>query len=83
MDGQLNMPEVYSKLKSKHFPLFTTIQKLIFMLDGTLRNSYFTRDSDGRILGMDSHLGWHSECSNGSGVMMINTHHKSSSNFDE
>lgn len=32
---------------------------------------------------MDSHLGWHSECSNGSGVMMINTHHKSNTNFDE
>lgn len=54
------------------------------MLDACLPNSFFTRDKDQNILGMDSFLGWHSECSGaGQAVMMINSHHKLDIDYDE
>ena len=56
------------------------------MLDASLYESFFTRDKFGNILGMDSYLGWHSECAGGSGTkgaMMINTHYKQDIDFDK
>jgi hypothetical protein len=56
------------------------------MLDASLQYSFFTRDNVGNILGMDSYLGWHSECAGGSegrGAMMINTHYKQNVDFDK
>lgn len=78
------MPAAYSSLKKEHFPLFTTIQKLIYMLDASLPNSFFTRDSNDNIIGMDSQLGWHSECGGeaSQGAMMINTHHRTTIDYD-
>jgi hypothetical protein len=58
-----NLPAAFEDLEPHHFPLFTTIKKLIFMLDASLENSFFTRDKDKNILGMNSNLGWHSEAS--------------------
>ena len=43
------------------------------MLDATLYNSFFSRRSDGKIIGMESSLGWHSE---DRGVFMINQDYK-------
>jgi len=55
------------------------------MLDASLQNSFFTRDSLGNIIGMDSSPSWHSECGNnseGGGVMMINSHYKENIDYD-
>lgn len=79
MDGQLELPNSFGKLKDRHFPLFTTVQKLIYMIDGALPYSFFTRDCNGNILGMDSTAGWHGEQGN---VLMINQHHKQNIDFD-
>ena len=65
LNDQLTVPAQFSKLQSKHFPLFSTVQRLIYMMDASLMNSFFTRDKQGNMIGMDSHLGWHSECANG------------------
>ena len=45
------------------------------MLDASLQRSYFTRTYTGKIVGMDSSLGWHSE---DQGVFMINQDYKQS-----
>ena len=66
---QLKMPEAFSQLEIKHFPLFVTVQKLVYMLDASLYRSFFSRSYDGKIVGMDSNLGWHGE---EAGVFMIN-----------
>jgi hypothetical protein len=79
------MPAAYSDLKKEHFPLFTTIQKLIYMFDASLPNSFFTRDANNNIIGMDSQMGWHSECGGESsqGAMMINSHHRTTVDYDQ
>lgn len=78
------MPQAFHALQAPHFPLFTTIHKLIYMLDGSLQNSFFTRNKDGSIVGMSSHLGWHSEQSNGgeASTLMINSHHRHTQDYD-
>ena len=45
------------------------------MLDASLRRSFFSRTSQGRVIGMESSLGWHSE---DKGVFMINQDFKQS-----
>ena len=72
---QLNLPEKISKLSAKHFPLFLTVQRLVYMLDASLHNSFFSRKRNGKIIGMESSLGWHNE---DSGVFMINQDFKQS-----
>ena len=62
-------------LSSHHFPLFLTVQRLVYMLDASLRRSFFSRTSQGRVIGMESSLGWHSE---DKGVFMINQDFKQS-----
>jgi len=66
--------------------MFSTIQKLIYMLDASLPYSFFSRDKNKNIIGMDSFLGWHSECGGGSdgfkGAMMINSHFKTNVDYD-
>jgi hypothetical protein len=55
------------------------------MLDASLHDSFFSRDAQYGIMGMDQSVGWHSELndSEGSGVMMINAHHKMNFNYEE
>ena len=43
------------------------------MLDASLYYSFFSRRRDGKIIGLDSNLGWHSE---ENGVFMINQEFK-------
>ena len=75
VDQQLAMPEQMHQLSGRHFPLFLTVQRLVYMLDASLYNSFFTRKSNGKIIGMESSLGWHSE---DRGVFMINQDFKQS-----
>lgn len=68
-EQQWKLPDSFSMLQSHHFPLFLTVQRLVYMLDASLERSFFSRTADGKIIGMDSSLGWHSE---NQGVFMIN-----------
>lgn len=63
------MPNAFDDLQPRHFPLFVTVQKLFYMMDACLPYSFFSRDVNNNINGLDSNLGWHNEKK---GVMMIN-----------
>ena len=73
VDAQLSLPDSWHQLNDHHFPMFLTVQKLIYMLDGAIWNSFFSRTHDRKIQGLDSNLGWHNE---DKGVFMINQHFK-------
>ena len=34
-------------LSSEHFPLFVTVRRLIYMMDASLENSFFSRNNEG------------------------------------
>ena len=74
-DEQRTLPESFRQLKPHHFPLFLTVQRLVYMLDASLDRSFFSRTGEGKIIGMESSLGWHNE---DSGVFMINQNFKQS-----
>ena len=65
----INMPESFEKLNQDHYPLFVTIKRLIYMLDASMDHSFFSRNAEGKIIGMDSNVEWHNESR---GVLMIN-----------
>jgi len=69
VESQLNLPEDFIGLQPNNFPLFVTVQRLIYMMDASLENSFFSRDSSNKIMGMENNLGWHRE---DRGVFMIN-----------
>lgn len=50
------------------------------MMDACLNYSFFSRDYQNNIIGLDSNLGWHNESQ---GVMMINHYHKESIDYNE
>lgn len=50
------------------------------MVDACLNYSFFSRDNNNNIIGLDSNLGWHNESK---GVMMINHYYKESIDYDE
>lgn len=56
------------QLKESDFPLFLTLRKLVFMLDGCLETPFFARTLDGKIIELSSSSQWHSEKQ---GVMML------------
>ena len=76
----MNMPNSYDDLKPHHFPMFATVKKLIYMMDACLNYSFFSRDHNNNIIGLDSNLGWHNESK---GVMMINHYYKESMDYDD
>lgn len=49
------------------------------MMDACLNYSFFSRDHNNNIIGLDSNLGWHNESK---GVMMINHYFKESIDYD-
>src|SRR3569833_3385335 len=49
------------------------------MMDACLNFSFFSRDSQGNIIGLDSNLGWHNESK---GVLMINHYYKENIDYD-
>jgi hypothetical protein len=80
LESQLQIPNSFSDLKPHHFPLFSTVKKLIYMIDATFGFSFFSRDANNNIIGLDSNLGWHNESK---GVMMINHYFKENIDYDE
>ena len=68
---------VYNSLSSvpkNEYPLFLTVKKLIYMLDGNWSYSFFSRDQSGKIFGMESCNEWHNEGKQG--ALMINQYQK-------
>ena len=57
-----------------------TVQKLVYMLDASLYWSFFARNQEGKVIGLDSNLGWHNE---ESGVFMINQDFKRSEQMQQ
>jgi hypothetical protein len=49
------------------------------MMDACLAYSFFSRDHNNSIIGLDQNLGWHNEAK---GVMMINHYFKESIDYD-
>ena len=85
IEQQLNIPSALNELGPHHYPLFVPVQKLIYMLDASLPQSFFARDQDGNIIGVNSFMGWHSESSMGGdkGTMMINSSFKMKIDYDD
>lgn len=72
-EKQLQLPNSIDNLTNEHFPLFATIKRFIYMIDASLDFSFFSRNVDGQIIGMDSNVEWHNESK---GVFMINQYFK-------
>lgn len=79
IETQLNIPNSFDELQPSHFPLFITVKRLIYMMDACLNYSFFSRDHNNNIIGLDSNLGWHNESK---GVMMINHYYKENIDYD-
>jgi hypothetical protein len=74
----------YNRLKlipKAEYPLFLTVKKLIYMLDGDCSYSFFCRDINGKIYGMDSSNEWHNESKDG--AFMINRYQRDPYDFDK
>ncbi|CDW90518.1 lupus brain antigen [Stylonychia lemnae] len=80
LEKQLKLPSSMDSLSADHFPLFATVRRLIYMIDASLQSSFFSRNSEGGIVGMDSGVEWHNE---NRGVFMINQYFKSQHSYDE
>lgn len=80
IENEMNIPNSYDELKANQFPLFITVKRLVYMMDACLSFSFFSRDHNNNIIGLDSNLGWHNESK---GVMMINHYFKESIDYDE
>lgn len=69
IEKQLSLAMSMDELSSEDFPLFLTVKRLLFMIDASTDFPFFSRDSSGQQIGMDSNVQWHNESS---GVFMIN-----------
>ena len=49
------------------------------MIDASLNYSFFARDHQNRMLGLENNLSWHNE---NKGMFMINSQYKSTQDFD-
>jgi hypothetical protein len=61
IDKQLSLPNAFEQLQASQFPLFTTVTRLLLMLDGCLAYSFFKRDINDNVIGFDSNFGWHND----------------------
>lgn len=68
-EHQMDIPAAFEDLKPQHFPLFLTVKQLLFMLDASLYDSFFFRDAQNKVVGMENNLTWHNE---NKGMFMIN-----------
>ena len=50
------------------------------MLDASLDHSFFSRNFEGNIIGMENNVQWHNESK---GVYMINQYYKQQRNYDD
>ena len=73
-EKQQNLPNAITSMQADQFPAFLTVKKLIYMLDGSLSNSFFARAPDGSIIGSSTSTDWHNESKNG--AFMINRYLK-------
>lgn len=80
IESEMNLPNSFDDLKPWQFPLFVTVKRLIYMMDACLAYSFFSRDHNNNIIGLDQNLGWHNEAK---GVMMINHYFKESIDYDQ
>lgn len=80
VESQLNMPAAFEDLKPVHFPLFLTLKQLLFMLDASLCESFFYRDQENKVVGMENNLTWHNE---NKGLFMINQQYKSDTDYNK
>lgn len=48
--GEKAVPEKFDDFKNDEFPVFLTSKKLLLMIDGSLPNPFFKRDSSGKLL---------------------------------
>ena len=80
VERQLQLPNSMEFLNSDHFPLFVTVKRLILMLDASLQYSFFCRNFEGSIIGMENNVQWHNESK---GIYMINQYYKQQRNYDE
>ena len=69
LEKQLDLPKTMKSLNSDHFPLFVTVKRLLYMLDASTPQPFFSRDAEGQLVGMSSRAEWHNEQG---GVFMIN-----------
>lgn len=70
-----------SQLKQKDYPLFLTVKRLIMMLDASTYFPFFSRDADGKQVGLNGNLEWSNEQG---GVFMINQYHRrTQTDFDD
>ena len=52
-DATSRLPNAFDDLQPHHFPLFLTVKRLIYMMDACLSYSFFSRDHNNNIIGMD------------------------------
>jgi hypothetical protein len=52
-DATTKLPNAFDDLKPHHFPLFLTVKRLIYMMDACLSYSFFSRDHNNNIVGLD------------------------------
>jgi hypothetical protein len=79
IENDMNLPNSFEELKPYQFPLFITVKRLVYMMDACLSFSFFSRDHNNNIIGLESNLGWHNESK---GVMMINHYFKENIDYD-
>jgi len=80
-EKQLHQYNRINDVNKKDFPLFLTVKKLVYMLDGDCKTSFFSRDNKGRIVGMNSSNEWHNESKEG--ALMINQYQRDTFDFDK
>lgn len=54
-------PTSMTFLRDEDFPLFVTIRKLIFLIDGTLRRPFFDRNLQGNVISTNTNFEWHTD----------------------
>ena len=73
LEQQLSLAPTLRQVASEEFPLFLTVRRLLFMVDGCFARSFFVRNAKGESVGQTSASQWHNE---NKGVMLINRYFK-------
>jgi hypothetical protein len=81
LEKQLTGYTRIQNVPKNEFPLFLTVKKLVYMLDGDCSYSFFSRDLYGKIYGMDASNEWHNESKEG--ALMINRYQRDTYDFDQ
>ena len=79
IEKQLSLAMSMDELSSEDFPLFLTVKRLLFMIDASTDFPFFSRDSSGQQVGMETNVQWHNESA---GVFMINQYQRGQLDYD-